>query len=197
MNILRAEWVGSGDYLHQNWMGNAQPLFLSNTKVWGPVRPRGTIANVTFENVSAVAANGVYISGEAVPGREKTIRDVHFHNVRVVIDQPPGNNATNGPHPAHSDRQEAALGRGAGTTAPREPVDAFFVEHATGVTFDERSAAAFAGGAMPGNAFGACAYFGEGTDTPAPTLSKCTGGGRRTRSGPGLGFGRAGPWRPR
>ena len=64
----------------------------------------------------------------------------------------------------------------AGTTAPREPVDAFFVEHATGVTFDERSAAAFAGGAMPGNAFGACAYFGEGTDTPAPTLSKCTDG---------------------
>ena len=178
-------------------MGNAQPLFLSNTKVWGPIRPRGTIANVTFENLTAVAANGVYISGEAVPGREKTIHDVRFRNVRVVISQPPGNNATNGPHPAHSDRQEAALGRGAGATAPREPVDAYFFEHVSGVTFDKRSAAAFAGRAMPGNSFGACAFFGEGTDTPAPALSKCTGGGRRTRSGPGLGLGRAGPWWPR
>ena len=143
VNIDRAYWAGSGGFARQNWMGNAQPIFVSNGKAFGPVRPRGTISGVLFEDVTAVGENGVYVSGlPAAPGMERgSIHDVVFRDVRVLVQQLPRNNATNGPHPAHSDRQESAAAGGAGG----EPVDAFFVEHATGVAFEGACAAAFAG----------------------------------------------------
>ena len=171
VNIDQVYWAGSGEFARQNWMGNAQPIFVSNGKAFGPVRPRGTISGLLFEDVTAVGENGVYISGlPSAPGMERgSIHDVVFRDVRVVVQQLPKNNATNGPHPAHSDRQEFAAAGGAGG----EPVDAFFVEHATGVSFEGACTAAFAGSAKPGNAFGACVRFGAGAGEPAPQLAGC------------------------
>ena len=51
LNIHRVGWVGSGPYEDQHWMGNAQPIFVSND-VW-PANPdsgRGSIRGLRFEN---------------------------------------------------------------------------------------------------------------------------------------------------
>ena len=182
VNINRAYWAGSGEFARQNWMGNAQPIFVSNGKVFGPTRPRGSISGLLFEDVTAVGENGVYVSGQpSAPGMERgSIHDVRFVDVRVVVQQLPKNNATNGPHPAHSDRQEFAA------AAAAESVDAFFVEHATSVTFEGRCSAAFAGEPKPGNSFGACVRFGAGTGAPAPQLPACVPPRARPGGHPGL-----------
>ena len=95
--------------------------------------------------MTSVSENGYFVSGlGAEPSRTNPIYNISFVNVHAVIQQLPSNNASNGPHTAHDD-----------TTGGRiaAPVDAFFVEHASGVSFESCSAA-FSGEPTDGNAFG-------------------------------------------
>ena len=192
INILRAEWCGSGSYGKQNWMGNAQPIFISNDKTYlKPLGVRGSVSDVLFENITSVSENGAYISG--IESEPPLIRDVRFVGVRLVIQQRPSNNGTNGPHPAHSDRQELssqvvvvppAVHSAAPSLAPppvpapvppaaREPVDGVFVEQASGVSF-KRSSVVFAGVPEDGNRFGKCVRLGKGTGgIEPPALDAC------------------------
>eukprot|EP00935_MAST-01C_sp_MAST-1C-sp1_P002243 g2243.t1 len=162
MNILRASWVGSGPYEDQQWMGNAQPIFVSND-VWpqNPDSGNGTLSGLRFENVSATGENGVFVSGRG--GR---VSDVALVNVNVVVQQRPKNNATNGPHPSHNYHPSNVPQHGKwppwGPEQVAAPVDAFYVEHASGVRLVGCSAA-FAGKPEPGNTFGCCVRLGNGT----------------------------------
>jgi hypothetical protein len=165
-------------------MGNAQPIFVSNDiPEWPePVpTPAGTITDLLFENISAVSENGVYIKGRLPAAGEAgraSIRELRFVNVNVVIQQRPKNSGSNGPHPSRSDRQElraAAAVRRVPATADK--VDAYFIEHASDVTFHGCSAA-FDGPPMPGNEYGRCIALGNGTSgIVPPKLDSC-----RTRS---------------
>jgi polygalacturonase len=91
------------------WMGNAQPIAVSADR-WcgGPAPcdkdgesgagvPAGTITGLRFENVTAQAENGIFVSG-----RVGGISDVEFRNVRLLIQQRPHNNGSFGPCPTHA-----------------------------------------------------------------------------------------------
>jgi hypothetical protein len=88
----------------------------------------GRVTNVLVENFTAVSENGFFVSG--LGGNDSStvsgIENISFVNVHVLVQQLPSNNATNGPHAAHDD-----------TTGGRiaAPIDAFFVEYASGVAF--------------------------------------------------------------
>eukprot|EP01051_Picozoa_sp_SAG22_P000244 SAG22_NODE_5_length_41775_cov_111.520971_7_plen_272_part_00 len=153
INIHRAQWDGSGSYDDPHWMGNAQPIFISND-VWAnnPDSGTGSVAQLRFENITSVSENGVMISGRG--GR---VEGIELVNVRLVIQQRPKNNATNGPHPAHNYHPTNPDS----TTMPPHwdptgdmpdkdaPVDGFYVEHASQVTF-EGCSVSFVGRRSPG-----------------------------------------------
>jgi hypothetical protein len=150
INVLRADWVGTGGFESQNWMGAAQPFSITN-KGGGLLNPNetiGRVTNVLVENWTSVSENGFFVSG--LGGNDSStvtgIENISFVNVHALVQQLPSNNATNGPHAAHDD-----------TTGGRiaAPVDAFFVEYASGVTFTGCSAA-FSGDPTVGNNFGTC-----------------------------------------
>ena len=184
INLLRTSWVGSGSYLDQNWMGAAQSISITNNReLLGPGEVPGTISNVLFENITTVSENSaVYVSACTEHGKATydshglcteglppgAISNITFVNVVAVIQQNPGNNASNGPHTSHDD-----------TTGSRNaaPIDAFFVEYASDVTFHGCSAA-FAGAPAVStdcnlkggceNIFGVCLRIGNGTSSGQP-----------------------------
>jgi hypothetical protein len=161
--------------------------------------PAGILSDITFENITSVSENGVYVKGRprAAGETRESIRGVRFVNVRVLLQQRPKNSGSNGPHPSRTDRQElkgeaGGVGEGhpasrgaaaegpkeateeaAGGGAEAEKVDAFFIEHAESVSF-EGCSAAFEGEPMAGNAYGSCVGLGNGTGgiTP-PKLDSC------------------------
>ena len=108
-------------------MGAAQPFSITN-KGGGlnPGEKVGVVSDIVIENLSSVSENGILISG--VEGNERPAVSISLVNVHALIQQLPSNNATNGPHTAHDD-----------TTGGRiaAPVDAFYVEFASGVTFTD------------------------------------------------------------
>lgn len=148
INVLRADWVGTGSFMSQNWMGAAQPFSITN-KGGGLLNPGekvGVVSDIVIENLSSVSENGIFISGVGGDDPAGGIHNISLVNVHALIQQLPSNNATNGPHTAHDD-----------TTGGRiaAPVDAFYVEFASGVTFTDCSAA-FDGNPTVGNNFGRC-----------------------------------------
>ena len=175
--VHRAQWVGSGSYDDPHWMGNAQPIFISND-VWSnnPDSGTGNITDLHFENITSVSENGVMISGRG--GR---VDGINLVSVRLVIQQRPKNNATNGPHPSHNYHP---TNPDSTTTPPHwdpdgdmpdkdSPVDGFFVEHASKVTFQDCSVS-FVGQSEPGNSFGECVRLGNGTGDVKPVqLATC------------------------
>jgi polygalacturonase len=199
INFLRMSWVGSGSYKQQNWMGAAQSISITNKggSLLNPNETTGEVAHVLFENVTSVSENSaVYISactehgnstydshGNCTRGLGSSIHDISFVNVVAIVEQLPSNNASNGPHSSHDD-----------TTGMRipAPVDAFFVEMATDVSFKGCSAA-FSGAPSVSrqcvlhkngketpdpsgcpNSFGRCIHFGPGVQGTVPELSDCT-----------------------
>jgi polygalacturonase len=107
INVLRADWVGTGDFESQNWMGAAQPFSITNKGGWllNPNETIGRVTNVLVENFTAVSENGFFVSG--LGGNDSStvsgIENSSFVNVHVFVQQLPSNNATNGPHAAHDD----------------------------------------------------------------------------------------------
>jgi hypothetical protein len=188
INLLRMSWVGSGSYRHQNWMGAAQAISITNkgnngSYLLGPNETIGSVSHVRFENITSVTENSaVFVStctrtgnstydshGLCTEGLPSTIHNIEFVNVVAVIEQLPSNNASNGPHPSHDDTtgMKPIDSRGTGL-----PVDAFFVEMATNVTFKDCSAL-FSGKSSVSqdclledetcpNSFGQCLRFGPG-----------------------------------
>lgn len=143
------------------WMGNGSPIVLS-ADVWaggpaGASNISGTITDVTFENVTAQAENGIFISG-VVGG----VSHVRFSNTHLVIQQSPGNNASFGPCPAHNywptSRLPPKLFGGVAA-----PVHGVFVEHASDVAMSGVSVS-FLGVPKTGNVFGKC-FFADANTT--------------------------------
>ena len=146
--------------------------------VWSnnPGSGTGKVSNLRFENITSVSENGVMISG-----RGGLVEGIELVNVRLIIQQRPKNNASNGPHPSHNYHP---TNPDSTTTPPHwdpegdmpdkdAPVDGFFVEHASQVTF-EGCSVSFVGQAEPGNSFGGCVRLGNGTHGVQPVqLTTC------------------------
>ena len=116
--------------------------------------PAGTIEDVRFENVTAQAENGLFISG-----RVGGVQNVFMKNLHLLIQQLPCNNASFGPCPSHNYWPTSEPGGWSGTSAP---VDGVFVEYSKNVTFEDFYVA-FAGQPKLGNKYGTCLRRGNKT----------------------------------
>ena len=82
INVLRADWVGTGDFESQNWMGAAQPFSITN-KGGGLLNPNetiGRVTNVLVENFTAVSENGFFVADWAAMTHQRSVASRTFHS---------------------------------------------------------------------------------------------------------------------